>query len=206
MGVAFHTGTKVKSLMQDQGRIQSVETNRQTIKGDRYVVAAGCWSPQLLAPLGIRLPIYPAKGLSITVDADNWPDHLKMPIIDDTRLFGLIPLGNTLRCSGSVEFNAYDVTPDRGRCEVIVQNAIKAFPQLKKCYDPSTAIYWAGLRPMTPTCTPFIGATPYDNLFLNTGHNHLGWTLACGSSLVVSRIVDGKDPGVDLDRLSLDRR
>lgn len=206
MGVTFHTGTNARALKHEKGHIESVVTDRQTMKAERFVVAAGSWTPHLLDPLGVRIPIYPAKGLSITVDADNWPDRLQMPVIDDSRLFGLIPLGSRLRCSGSVEFNGYNATPDRARCEVIVNNVIKAFPEFEKCYDPSTAIYWAGLRPMTPTGTPFIGSTRYDNLFVNCGHNHLGWTLACGSSLVVSRIVDGEDPGIDMDRLSLDRR
>ena len=112
---------------------------------DHYVAAMGSFTPRHLQPLGIRVAIYPAKGVSVTVPAAGWEDGPKVPIIDDTRLFGLIRLGDRYRCSGSVEFVGYDTAPNRNRCQAIVDNVISVFPEFARCYDPSTAKFWAAL-------------------------------------------------------------
>jgi len=206
IGVTIHTDTRLTGLACNNNRITAVATSRGEMRADNYVVALGSHSPLIMAPLGIRLPIYPLKGVSVTVPADNWPDHLKIPVIDERRLFGLVPLGNRLRCTGSAEFAGYDTVPSPTRCKALVDNVIQGFPEFAACYRSEEAGNWAGLRPMTPTGTPILGRSPISNLFFNTGHNHLGWTLSCGSAHVVSRIIEGRDPGVDLDRLQLDRR
>lgn len=206
LGVTTHLDTEARQLVRDGGRIRAVATSKGSIEGDNFVVAMGSYSPFLVAPLGIRLPIYPVKGVTVTVSAANWPEHARLPVIDEARLFGLVPLGDRLRCSGSAEFTGFDILPSRTRCQALVNNVIAGFPDFARCYDPAQAVFWAGLRPMTPTGTPVLGRSPIANLFFNCGHNHLGWTLSCGSSEVVGRIVDGKDPGLDLDRLQLDRR
>jgi D-amino-acid dehydrogenase len=206
MGVTIHTDTEVRRLRRDGNRIGSVETSKGTLTADNFVVAMGSYSPGLVAPLGIRLPIYPVKGVTVTVPGENWPERPKLPVIDEAKIFGLVPLGDRLRCSGSAEFTGFDAVPSRTRCQALVDNVIAGFPDFARCYDPDTAVFWAGLRPMTPTGTPVIGRSPIANLFFNCGHNHLGWTLSCGSSDVVAKIVAGKDPGLDLDRLQLDRR
>ena len=116
-----------------------------------------------------------------------------MPIIDDTRLFGLIRLGDRYRCSGSVEFTRLRRRrPSRARCQAIVDNVISVFPEFAKCYDPATAKFWAGLRPMAPSGNPYLGPTPLRNLFVNAGHGHLGWTMSCGSSRAVADMVAGQ--------------
>lgn len=206
LGVVIHTGTRIDDLQRDGSRIATIATSKGEMRADNFVVAMGSYSPLIVAKLGIRLPIYPIKGVTVTVAADNWPDHVQRPVIDETRLFGLVPLGDRLRCSGLAEFTGYDPTPSLVRCRALVDNVIAGFPAFAGCYDADRAVNWAGLRPATPTGTPILGRSPIANLFFNTGHNHLGWTLACGSADVVASIVNGQDPGLDLDRLQLDGR
>jgi D-amino-acid dehydrogenase len=158
----------------------------------------GSFTPLLLRQVGVRPAIYPVKGVSITVQSAGWPAALRTPIIDDSGLFGLVPIGDRLRVSGSAEIAGYDATPSRVRCQAIVDKVIATFPDFRRCFDPRTARFWAGLRPVTPSGTPYLGRTPIDNLFINAGHGHLGWTLACGSGKVVAAIATGADPGIDL--------
>lgn len=203
LAVTFHPETEVRSLVQRNGRIEAAETSKGTFGGDRFVTALGSHTPQLMRRLGIRLAIYPAKGVTVTVPAAAWPDGPRLPIIDDSRLFGLIPLGDRYRCSGSVEFVGYDATPSRARCQAIVDNVISVFPEFRRCFDPRTAKFWAGLRPMTPSGNPYLGATPVANLFVNAGHGHLGWTMSCGSARAVADIVCDREPAIDLRGLTL---
>ena len=120
--------------------------------------------PALVKSLGIDLQIYPAKGVTVTVPAASWPDGPQVPIIDDTRLFGLIRLGDRYRCSGSVEFDGWNTIPNPTRGKAIVDNVISVFPQFASCYDPASAKLWAGLRPMAASGSPYLGATPIKNL------------------------------------------
>jgi D-amino-acid dehydrogenase len=206
LGVKCHFGTEVKALRRNGDRIDAIETSHGPMSADHYVAAMGSYTPRHLRPLGVRLDIYPAKGVTVTVPAAGWDDGPKVPIIDDTRLFGLIRLGDRYRCSGSVEFVGYDATPSRARCEAIVENVKSVFPGFAKCYDPNTAKFWAGLRPMAPSGNPYLGPTPIRNLFVNAGHGHLGWTMSCGSSRLVADFVAGRKPEIDPDGLTLDTR
>ena len=206
LGVRCHFGTEVRALRKAGDRLESVETSKGPMRADCYVAAMGSYTPLHLRPLGVRLDIYPAKGVTVTVPAAAWQDGPKVPIIDDTRLFGLIRLGDRYRCSGSVEFTGYETTPSGARCQAIVNNVISVFPEFAKCYDPGTAKFWAGLRPMAPSGNPYLGATPVRNLFVNAGHGHLGWTMSCGSSRVVADLVAGKKPEIDTTGLTLDTR
>ena len=136
LGVRCHFGTEVKALRRSGDRIEAVETSKGPMSADRYVAAMGSYTPLHLRPLGIRLDIYPAKGVTVTVPAAPWEDGPKVPIIDDTRLFGLIRLGDRYRCSGSVEFMGYDTTPSRTRCQAIVNNVISVFPRVRQVLRP----------------------------------------------------------------------
>ncbi len=205
LGVAFHFDTTIAGLEVRGGKIAAATTDRGSITGDRFVIALGSYSPLLLRRLGVKAQIYPVKGVSITVSSAGWDGAISTPILHDSRMFGLAPLGGRLRMAGSAEIGGYDATPSRVRCQAIVDNVISVFPDIARCYDPETAEFWAGLRPMTPGGTPYLGATPIANLFINAGHGHLGWTLGCGSGKVVANLVDGRPAGIDLDRLTLDR-
>ncbi|MCP4305248.1 MAG: FAD-dependent oxidoreductase, partial [bacterium] len=173
------------------------------LAADAFVAATASFTPALVKRLGIDLAIYPAKGVTVTVSDAEWPDGPTVPIIDDTRLFGLIRLGDRYRCAGSVEFTGWDATPSPARGKTVVDNVISVFPEFARCYDEKTAELWSGLRPMPASGSPYLGATPIPNLYLNCGHGHLGWTLSCGSSQLVADIVSGKPPAIDMMGLTL---
>jgi len=204
LGVKFTFGTEVRGFTRSGDRISAVETSNGPLQADAFVAAMASYTPALVKRLGIDLQIYPAKGVTVTVPAASWPDGPQVPIIDDTRLFGLIRLGDRYRCSGSVEFDGWNATPNAPRGKAIVDNVISVFPQFARCYDPGSAKLWAGLRPMAASGSPYLGATPIRNLYLNCGHGHLGWTLSCGSSQIVADIVAGRKPAIDVTGLTLD--
>ncbi len=207
LGVRFRFGMSVDALERSGNRVSGVRTaDGERIAADNVVVAAATGAPALLRPHGVKLPIYPVKGVTITVSGVPWDGRPKIPVIDDSGMFVLTPLGVRLRVAGSAEIAGTDITPSPARCKAIVDRVLRVFPDFATCYDPDTASLWAGLRPMTPTGTPCLGATRIPNLFVNAGHGHLGWTMSCGSARVVANIVDGRDPGIDMDRLALDQR
>jgi D-amino-acid dehydrogenase len=203
LGVAFHFNTEAQRLERDGDRIAAVVTTAGRMTADAYVAAMASFTPALVKALGVRLQIYPAKGVTVTVPDTAWPDGPRVPIIDDTRLFGLIRIGNRYRASGSVEFVGWDTTPNPVRGKALVDNVIGVFPEFAKCYDAKTAKLWAGLRPLPASGSPYIGQTPVKNLFLNCGHGHLGWTLSCGSSQILADVVSGRSPAIDMTGLAL---
>ena len=203
LGVKFEYGVNIGSLRRKGARIEAVQTDKGEFRAEAIVAALGSYTPLLLRPLGIKVPIYPVKGVTITVSGAAWPGRVKMPIIDDTRLFGLVPLGDRLRVSGSAEVTGYDTVPAPARCKAIVDNVIRAFPKFADCYESDKARFWAGLRPITPTGTPCLGRSKYENLFVNAGHGHLGWTMSCGSAKVLADVVAKRPLAGDLGRLKL---
>jgi D-amino-acid dehydrogenase len=197
-GVTFRYATTVQSVEASQGKVVGVITNVGRIPADAVVVALGSFTTPLLAKLGIRVPIYPVKGISITFPRGGWNSAPTHPIIDGSKLFGLVPIGNRMRISGSAEIAGYDATPATPRAEAIIANASFTFPELPRHLDRAKARIWAGLRPVSPAGTPLLGPTAIKGLFINAGHGHLGWTLACGSGRVVADIVAGRRPEIGL--------
>jgi D-amino-acid dehydrogenase len=195
-GATYHYATAVQRLETTGGRVTGIVTDKGRLAADRVVVAMGSFTGPLLRAVGVDVPIYPVKGLSITFPRGGWNGAPQMPVIDDSKLFGLVPIGDRMRISGSAEITGYDTMPADARCEAIVANAAQTFPELARHFDRKAARFWAGLRPVTPTGTPIIGRTKIDNLWVNAGHGHLGWTLACGSGRVLADLVDGRDPGI----------
>lgn len=204
-GAAFRYGINVMALEASGGVITGIVTDKGRLSADRYVLALGSYSPLLIRPLGIRLPIIPVKGYSITVPAASWPGALTVPIADDERKFGLSRFGDRVRASGSAEIVGYDTTPNEARANGILKSATDLFPGFANCLDPATNRVWCGLRPMTPDDSPILGASPYRNLFLNTGHGHMGWTFGCGAGKAVAALVAGKTPDIELTGYALDR-
>ncbi|MEZ5832400.1 MAG: D-amino acid dehydrogenase [Dongiaceae bacterium] len=203
LGVAFRYGTTVSRLERSGDRIVGVETSTGAVRADKVVAALASYTPQILRSVGIDVPIYPVKGVTITVPGDAWPGRPKMPIADDSRIFGLVPLGDRLRVSGSAEVARFDTTPSPARCSAIVNNVISVFPEFARCLDPATAKYWAGVRPVTPTGTPILDRSPIGNLYIAAGHGHLGWTMGCGSGQVVAAIVSGAATDIDMSGFAL---
>jgi D-amino-acid dehydrogenase len=197
-GVTYRCGETVREIEAAGNRVTAVITDKGRIPANAVVVAMGSFTTPLLAKLGIRMPIYPVKGISITFLRGAWNSAPKMPVIDDSKLFGLVPIGDRMRISGSAEISGYDATPAAARAQAIIANVSYTFPAIRHHFDISRARVWAGLRPVSPAGTPIIGRTRIDGLWINAGHGHLGWTLACGSGRVAADLIDGRDPGISV--------
>lgn len=191
----FQHDTSVTALHREQGGISGVAlSDGSALQGDVYVVCLGSYTPLLLSPLGVRLPIYPAKGYSITVPLSDDSVAPTVSLTDDGHKLVYSRLGKRLRVAGTAEFNGYDTTLNRARIDALLCRTWQLFPSL--C--PSGPIEeWAGLRPATPGNVPYIGRTRYANLFVNSGHGTLGWTLACGSGSLLADLVSGEVPDID---------
>lgn len=201
-GVEFRFGVAIEKLETSNGRVSRVVTNHGDFEADAVVVALGSYSPHLTAPIGIRLPIYPAKGYSISVELEE-PDQAPIvSITDETKFMVLSRLGNTMRIAGTAELAGWDTSLNPVRVEMLKQNAQSLFPKASSYTDLNP---WCGLRPSTPDSVPILGQTSYENLFLNTGHGMLGWTMACGSAKIIADLIAGRPPEIDLSGLTLDR-
>ncbi len=200
-GVTFLMNHTVTALREAAGRIDHIEATDsdgrfQRLQADAYVLALGSTSPLLTRPLGIRLPVYPAKGYSVTLPVKDESMAHQVSLTDDEYKLVFSRLGNRLRIAGTAEFNGYDRDLNRVRCEAIVRRVEQLFPGAG---DTDQAQFWTGLRPATPSNVPIIGASRLPNFFLNTGHGTLGWTHACGSGKAIARIVSGLKPEIDFD-------
>jgi D-amino-acid dehydrogenase len=197
-GIQFRFGTSVQAIETEGRKVTAVRTSAGRLPAMRVVAALGSYTAPMLRTLGLDIPIEPVKGVSITFPRGGWNGGPRMPVIDDSYLFGLVPIGARIRISGSAEITGFDTEPTPARCEAILANAMRTFPDLATVFDRSRAIYWAGLRPVTPSGTPMIGETRIKGLWINAGHGHLGWTLSCGSGRVLSDLVAGRPPAVPL--------
>jgi D-amino-acid dehydrogenase len=198
-GVAFRMSHTVTALREAGGRIDHVEATDsegrfQRLRADAYVLAMGSLSPLYAQPLGISLPIYPAKGYSVTMPVKDASMAHQVSLTDDEFKLVFSRLGDRLRIAGTAELNGYDRDLNRVRCEAIVKRVEALFPGAG---DATQAQFWTGLRPATPSNVPIIGKSKLPNLYLNTGHGTLGWTHACGSGKSIARIVSGLAPEVD---------
>ncbi len=196
--VEFRLSHTITALREAGGAIDHVEVTDpegrfQRIRGDAYVLAMGSFSPLLVKPLGIRLPIYPAKGHSVTMPVADASKAHQVSLTDDEFKLVFSRLGDRLRIAGTAEFNGYGRDLSRVRCEAIVRRVQALFPGAG---DATRAQFWSGLRPATPSNVPIIGRSKLPNLFLNTGHGTLGWTLAWGSGKCLARIVSGLEPEI----------
>ena len=196
-GVAFHYETRIDGLEVDGGRVAGVRVRAdggsEILRAEAYVVCLGSDSPRLLAPLGERLPIYPVKGYSVTLPAG--PGAPTVSLTDEAKKLVLSRLGERLRVAGMAELAGYDLALDARRCALILERVFELFP---RAGDRAAAECWTGLRPATPGNVPVIGRSRrFENLFLNTGHGTLGWTLSCGSARVLAELVDGRSPAIE---------
>ncbi|MFM8795490.1 MAG: D-amino acid dehydrogenase [Betaproteobacteria bacterium] len=198
-GVQFLMSHTITALREVGGKIDHVEATDsegrfQRIKADAYVLAMGSLSPLYAKPLGIELPIYPAKGYSVTMPVKDARMAHQVSLTDDEYKLVFSRLGDRLRIAGTAELNGYDRDLNRVRCEAIVRRVEELFPGAGHL---DQAQFWTGLRPATPSNVPIIGRSKVKNLFLNTGHGTLGWTHACGSGKSIARIVSGLQPEVN---------
>jgi D-amino-acid dehydrogenase len=202
LGVQFKFNTIIERLVADGDKITGVATSVGLLQADAYVAALGSWSPRLLKPIGISVPVYPVKGYSITVpvtDADGAPVST---VMDESYKVAITRLGDRIRVGGTAEISGYSDRLDAARRATLDHSLTDMFP---RGGDLGKATFWSGLRPMTPDGPPVIGATRYNNLHLNTGHGTLGWTMACGSGRVLADLMSGRKPDIDVSELSVSR-
>ena len=201
-GVKFLYNTRIERLVKEGEKITSVVTSRGVIKADAYVLALGSFSPSLLRPLNIHLPVYPVKGYSLTADIKDEARAPVSTIMDETFKIGITRLGDRVRVGGTAELAGFSRNLRKHRRETLEHSVTDLFAG--SC-DVSEAVFWSGLRPMTPDGTPVIGTTGLRNLFLNTGHGTLGWTMACGSARVLADIISGRKTEIPSQDLNIFR-
>ncbi len=197
-GVEFRFDTRIERLAVAGGKVAGVVLDNREggalLTADAYVVALGSYSPGMLRTLSLRLPVYPAKGYSATLELAEGAVAPMVSLTDDERKLVFSRLGNRLRIAGTAEFNGFNLDLNPVRCEALMQRTRELFPQLSTVGEPQ---FWCGLRPATPSNVPLIGRTRYPNLWLNTGHGTLGWTMACGSGAALAELIGGRRPDVD---------
>ena len=201
-GVQFRYGTRIQRLLLSGQQVNGVVTDAGTLKADAYLVALGSYSPLLLKPIGIRIPVYPVKGYSITVpilDAAGAPEST---VMDESHKVAVTRLGDRIRVGGTAELAGYTLKLHDARRQTLEHVVTDLFP---RGGDVSRAEFWCGLRPMTPDGTPVVGATRLPNLFLATGHGTLGWTMAAGTGRVMADVISGRTPGISMDGLTVER-
>jgi D-amino-acid dehydrogenase len=195
-GVSFRFNVSVKRIETSRGAVDRVviddeEGIEESLRADAYVLALGSYSPLLLRPIGMAVPVYPVKGYSVTLPLDAGDEAPHVSLTDHSRKLVFSRLGDRLRVAGTAELTGYDTEINEQRCQAIIKRSFEWFPKAGRAEQ---AQFWTGLRPATPDNVPLVGRTRYPNLFLNTGHGTLGWTLACGSGQALSDIVNGLTP------------
>jgi D-amino-acid dehydrogenase len=198
-GVRFLYGRTIRKLDRDSSGITGVvvanpDGRTEVLTADAYVVALGSYSPLLTRPIGLDLPIYPAKGYSATIPIVDPAKAPTVSITDDAFKIVFTRLGDRMRIAGTAELSGYSTDLNMVRCEALTKRARVVFPGAA---DYDRAEFWTGLRPSTPSNVPLIGRTKFPNLYLNTGHGTLGWTMAAGSGKALADIISGRKPGVD---------
>jgi len=203
MGVQFHFCSTVRAIECRSDRIAAVVCNRNRLVADRYVMAAGSYSGPLLQSIGVHLPIQPVKGYSVTLKRGSSGSGLEIPVIDDALHAGVVPLGDRIRVVGTAEFAGFDLAlrPER------IQNLMRLLREVipVEPLNLESAQAWCGLRPMSADGVPIVSDTPLSNLFVNTGHGHLGWTLAVASGQMLAELVTGRTPSFDPRAYALSR-
>nr|WP_300308236.1 D-amino acid dehydrogenase [Halomonas sp.] len=202
LGVTFLFNTTIERLTRVSGRVEAVHTSAGKLTADSYVMALGSYSPFLARDLDIRLPIYPVKGYSLTLPVIDDGGAPQSTVMDETFKVAISRFDNRIRVGGTAELASYDLSLAEKRRATIAMVVRDVFPEGG---DLAQAEFWTGLRPMTPDSTPIIGATKYDNLWLNTGHGTLGWTMSCGSAQLLADLVDGRQPAINPEGLSVAR-
>ena len=202
LGVQFRWNVQIHRIDAQAGRIAGVHTSAGIERADAYVLALGSYSPLMLKPIGIHIPVYPVKGYSITVPITDASGAPESTIMDETHKVAVTRLGDRIRAGGTAELSGYSLALNDSRRDTLEHVVTDLFP---KGGNVSQASFWCGLRPMTPDGTPIVGPTPYPNLYLSTGHGTLGWTMGPGTGRVMADLISGRKPEISLDGLTMAR-
>jgi D-amino-acid dehydrogenase len=201
-GVQFRFGVKVRALRSDGQRITEVDTDAGPAPADAYLLALGSYSTATLAQVGLKIPVYPVKGFSITVPISDAAKAPESTIMDETHKVAVTRLGDRIRVGGTAQLSGFDLQLNEGRRRTLEFVVTDLFP---RGGDVARAEFWTGLRPMTPDGTPIVGPTRLKNLWLATGHGTLGWTMAAGSGRLLADWMSGRRPEVDTEGLTIAR-
>lgn len=201
LGVKFRYDTPIDGLAISGDRIAGVKCGSELVRADSYVVALGSYSTKMLADL-VKIPVYPLKGYSITAPIVNADKAPVSTVLDETYKIAITRFDDRIRVGGMAEVAGFDLTLRDARRATLEMCVNDLFPGGG---DTTQATFWTGLRPMTPDGTPVVGRTPLSNLFLNTGHGTLGWTMSCGSGQLLADLISGKKPAIKADDLSVYR-
>lgn len=202
LGVQFRFGTTIRRLVGDGRGLTGVETDQGTVTADRTLLALGSYSTAMLAPLGLRIPVYPVKGFSITVPITDASKAPESTIMDETHKVAVTRLGDRIRVGGTAQLSGFDLQLDAGRRRTLEFVVTDLFP---RGGDVARASFWTGLRPMTPDGTPIVGPTAVQGLWLATGHGTLGWTMAAGTGRLLADWMSGRTPEIDTEGLTIER-
>jgi D-amino-acid dehydrogenase len=201
LGVKFRYNTPIDALAVAGDRIAGVQCGDELVRADSFVVALGSYSTKFLSGL-VKIPVYPLKGYSITAPIVNEAAAPISTVLDETYKIAITRFDDRIRVGGMAEIVGFDKSLRQARRETLELCVNDLFPGGG---DTSKASFWTGLRPMTPDGTPIVGRTPVANLFLNTGHGTLGWTMSCGSGQLLADVMSGKQPAIKADDLSVHR-
>ncbi|MFM0300190.1 D-amino acid dehydrogenase [Paraburkholderia sediminicola] len=201
LGVKFRYNTPIDALAMAGDRIAGVQCGDELVRADSFVVALGSYSTKFLSGL-VKIPVYPLKGYSITAPIVNEASAPISTVLDETYKIAITRFDDRIRVGGMAEIVGFDKSLREARRETLELCVNDLFPGGG---DTSKATFWTGLRPMTPDGTPIVGRTPVPNLFLNTGHGTLGWTMSCGSGQLLADVMSGKQPVIKADDLSVHR-
>lgn len=201
LGVNFQFNQNVEKLIVEGDQIKGVQVNGKVLTADRYVLAFGSYSRDFLKPLDLQLPVYPVKGYSLTIPIVDPAFAPQSTVLDETYKIAITRFDQRIRVGGMAELSGFNLGLNEDRRATLQMVTQDLFPG----GDMAQASFWTGLRPMTPDSTPIIGATRFKNLFLNTGHGTLGWTMACGSGKLISDIVLNHKTDISTDGLSIQR-
>ncbi|HUC19813.1 MAG TPA: D-amino acid dehydrogenase [Acetobacteraceae bacterium] len=194
-GAEIQTGTDITRILVEKDRVTAVETRAGPVQGDIYVLSLGCESTFLARGIGLRLPIYPVKGYSLTIPIGNHRAAPSMGVLDEDNLVAISRFGERLRVTATAEISGYDTSHRPTDFAHMLRVVQRLFPDGA---DYARAEMWAGLRPMTPSNLPILGRSRYPNLFLNTGHGHIGWTMSHGTARITADLIAGRVPAIPL--------
>ncbi|MDX8513914.1 D-amino acid dehydrogenase [Mesorhizobium captivum] len=201
-GVTFEYGTTIRRVVRNRNRVVNVGTDKGWRTADAYVMALGSYSAPFMRKLKRPIPVYPVKGYSITVPVTNAEAAPVSTVMDETYKVAITRLGDRIRVGGTAEISGFDLRLHETRRRTLEHSVGDLYPGGG---DLKAATFWCGLRPMTPDGPPLVGQSELSNLYLNTGHGTLGWTMACGSAKVLSDIMSNRVPEINALDLSPDR-
>jgi D-amino-acid dehydrogenase len=190
--------SNIKKILLNKRKVNSVVTDRAVLQAKRVVVCAGSWSPILLKELGIKIPVKPVKGYSLTYNTAGIRNTPKLPVIDEGVRIAITPFANRIRVAGTAEFAGFNDEVHPKRFNYLNSKLNEVYPSIfSKVKDDEEAEMWFGFRPMSADGLPFIGESKFKGLYLNTGHGHLGWTLAMGSADLIADQIVGAETQID---------